>query len=39
MPLPTTMENERKMWTSEEPNKIYIVGKVLMRAIEKCNFY
>ena len=27
------------MRTSAERNKIYIVGKVLMRAIQKCNFY
>ena len=26
------------MRTSSETNKIYIVGKVLMRAIQKCNF-
>ena len=26
------------MRTLTEPNKIYIVGKVLMRAIHKCNF-
>ena len=26
------------MRTSGEPNKIYIVGKVLVRAIKKCNF-
>ena len=34
--LPKTMENNRKTRTSVEPNKIYIVGKVLMRA--KCYF-
>ena len=39
MSLPKTMENNWKMRTSAEPNKIYIVGKVLMRAIQKCNFY
>ena len=39
MSLPKTMENNRKMQTSAEPNKIYIVQKVLMRAIQKCNFY
>ena len=33
MSLPKTMENNRKMWTFEEPNKIYIFGKVLMGAI------
>ena len=27
------------MGNSAEPNKIYIVGKVLMRATQKCNFY
>ena len=37
--LPKTMENNRKMRTSAEPNKIYRVGKVLMRAIQKYNFY
>ena len=39
MSLPITMENNGKMRTSVETNKIYIVGKVLMRAIQKCNFY
>ena len=39
MSLLKTMENNGKMRTSGEPNKIYIVGKVLMRAIQKCNFY
>ena len=39
MSLPKTMENNGKMRTSAEPNKIYIVGKVLMRAVQKCNFY
>ena len=39
MSLPKTMENNEKMRTSAEPNKIYIGGKVLMRAIQKCNFY
>ena len=32
MPLPKTVEDNGKMRTSEEPNKIYIVGKVFMRA-------
>ena len=36
MSLPKTMENNGKMGTSAEPNKIYIVGKVLT---QKCNFY
>ena len=31
--------NNGKMQTLAEPNKIYIVRKVLMRAIQKCNFY
>ena len=35
MSLPKTMENNGKMRTSAEPNKIYIVQKVLMRAIQK----
>ena len=39
MSLPKTMENNGEMRTLAEPNKIYIVGKVLMRAIQKCNFY
>ena len=39
MSLPKTMENNGKMRTSAEPNKMYIVGKILMRAIQKCNFY
>ena len=34
-----TMENNGKMRTSAEPNKIYIVRKALKRAIQKCNFY
>ena len=33
------MQNNGKMRTSAEPNKIYVVGKVLMRAIQKCNFF
>ena len=33
MSLPKTIENNGKMRTSAEPNKIYIVRKVLMRAI------
>ena len=37
MSLTKTMENKWKMRTSAEPNKIYIGGKVLMRAIQKCN--
>ena len=32
-------KNNGKMRTSAEPSKIYIVRKVLMRAIQKCNFY
>ena len=39
MSLPQTMEDNGKMRTSAEPNKIYIVRKVLMRAIQKCTFY
>ena len=27
------------MWTSMEPNKIYIVRKDLIKVIQKCNFY
>ena len=38
MSLPKMMVNNGKMWTSVEPYKIYIIGKVLMRAIQKCNF-
>ena len=38
MSLPKTMENNSKMWTFEEPNKIYIVGKVLMGAIRNLIF-
>ena len=38
MPLPKTIESDGKMRTSAEPNKIYIVGKVLMRAIQKVTF-
>ena len=34
MSLLKTMENNGKMQTSAEQNKIYIVGKVLMRAIQ-----
>ena len=37
--LPRTMKNNEEMLTSAEPNKIYIVGKILMRAIQKCNFF
>ena len=39
MSLPKTMENNGKMRTSMEPNKIYIVRKDLMKVIQKCNFY
>ena len=39
MSLPKTMENNGKMQTSVQQNKIHIIGKVLMRAIQKCNFY
>ena len=39
MSLPKTMENNEKMQNSAETDKIYIVGKVLLRAIQKCNFY
>ena len=38
MSLPKPMGHNGKMRTSAEPNKIYILQKVLMRAIEKCNF-
>ena len=31
--------NNGKMRTSTELNEIYIVGKALMRGIQKCNFY
>ena len=34
-----TIENKGKMWTSAVPNKIYIVGMVLMRGYSKSNFY
>ena len=33
------MKDNSKMRTLSEPNKIYIVRKVLKRAIQKCNFY
>ena len=39
MSLPKTMENNEKMRTLAEPNKLYIVQKVLIRAIQKFNFY
>ena len=39
MSLPKAIENNRKMRTSAKPNKLYIARKVLMRAIQKCNFY
>ena len=39
MSLSKTVENNGKMRTSPEPNKIYIIRKVLMRAIQKCNFH
>ena len=32
-------ENNRKMQTSKKSVKLYIIQKVLMRAIEKCKFY
>ena len=38
MSLPKIMENNEKMRTSGESNKIYIVRNVLMRAIQKYNF-
>ena len=36
--LPKPKENNGKMPTLEEPNKIYIVGKALMSDIQKFNF-
>ena len=38
MSLPKTVENNGKMRTMAKPNKIYIVGKVLMRAIQQYKF-
>ena len=38
MSLPKTMENNGKLRTFSEPNKIYIVRKVLMRAIQNVTF-
>ena len=35
MSLPKTMENNWKIQTSAEPN----IGKVVMRSIQKCDFY
>ena len=32
-------KNNEKMRTSAKPNKLYIIRKVLMRAIQKCIFY
>ena len=34
MSLSKTMKDNGKEWTSSEPNKVYIVRKVLMRAIQ-----
>ena len=42
MSLPKTMENNGnngKTRTLAEPNKLYIVQKFFMRAIQKCRFY
>ena len=39
MSLPKTMENDRKMRTSVKTKEIYIVRKILMRAVQTCNFY
>ena len=39
MSLPKTMENNRKMRASAEPNKLHIVQKVLMTAVQKCKVY
>ena len=39
MSLPKTMENNGEMRTSAKPNKLYIIRKVLMGAIQKCTFY
>ena len=36
--IPKTMANNGKMRTSTESHKMYIFCKVLMRAIQKCNF-
>ena len=36
--LPKTMENNGEMRTSSKPNKLYIIRKVLIRAIQKCTF-
>ena len=38
MSLPKTMEDNREMRTSAEPNKIYIIRKVLMRATQNIIF-
>ena len=38
-PLPIRMKDNGKVGTLSEPNKEYIVRKVLRRAIQKCNFY
>ena len=39
MSLPKTMENNRKMRASAEPNKLSFVRKDLMRAVQKCKGY
>ena len=39
MSLPKTMENNRKIRASMEPNKLYLVRKILMRAAQKCKVY
>ena len=38
MSLPKTVENNGIMRALTEPNKLYIVGKVLMRAIQNVTF-
>ena len=38
MSLPKTLENNGKMRTTAEPNKMYIVRKVLMRAVKNVVF-
>ena len=38
MSSPKTVENNGKMRISEKPDKVYIVGNVLMRAIENVIF-
>ena len=36
--MTSSRKNNGKIWTSAKPNKLYIIRKILIRAIQKCTF-